>query len=99
MSRSGKVNKLKQHISQAFVEIHPDDARRLSIEEDDIVIIESKRGDVRVKAKLSDGIKKGVVFLPMHWGKILGSDLNRSNNLTSDLIDPISKEPDFKFVQ
>jgi ferredoxin-nitrate reductase len=33
----------------------------------------------------------------MHWGRILGSDLNRSNNLTSDLVDPISKEPDFKF--
>jgi ferredoxin-nitrate reductase len=97
MSRSGKVNKLKQHIAQAFVEIHPVDAKHLAIKENDIVIIESKRGDVRVKAKLSDGIKKGVVFLPMHWGKILGSDLNRSNNLTNDLVDPISKEPDFKF--
>jgi ferredoxin-nitrate reductase len=97
MSRSGKVNKLKQHISQAFAEINPEDAKRLGIREDDIVIIESKRGDVRVKAKLSDAIKKGVVFLPMHWGKIFGSDLNRSNNLTSDLVDPISKEPDFKF--
>lgn len=97
MSRSGKVNKLKQHISQAFVEINPEDARGLEITEDDIVIIQSKRGDVRVKAKLSGSIKKGVVFLPMHWGKILGSDLNRSNNLTNNLLDPISKEPDFKF--
>ena len=52
---------------------------------------------MRVKAKISSAIKKGVVFLPMHWGKILNSDLNRSNNLTSNLVDPISKEPDFKF--
>ncbi len=50
-----------------------------------------------MKAKLSPCIKKGVVFLPMHWGKILGSDLNRANNVTSDLLDPISKEPDFKY--
>src|SRR6185437_5786096 len=42
-------------------------------------------------------IKKGVAFLPMHWGKILNSDLNRANNLTNNLIDPVSKEPDFKF--
>jgi ferredoxin-nitrate reductase len=33
----------------------------------------------------------------MHWGKILGSDLNRANNVTSDIVDPISKEPDFKY--
>lgn len=97
MSRTGKVNKLKQHIPQAFVEINPDDAKRLGIEEEDIVVVQSKRGDVRVKAKITNAIKKGVVFLPMHWGKVLNSDLNRSNNLTSELVDPISKEPDFKF--
>jgi ferredoxin-nitrate reductase len=33
----------------------------------------------------------------MHWGKILSSDLNRANNVTNNLVDPISKEPDFKF--
>ena len=26
----------------------------------------------------------------MHWGKILNSDLNRANNLTSNLTDPVS---------
>jgi ferredoxin-nitrate reductase len=97
MSRSGKVNKLRQHISEAFVEIHPEDARRLQVGDNDIVVVQSKRGEVRVKAKVTDTIKKGAVFLPMHWGKILGSDLNRSNNLTNNLLDPISKEPDFKF--
>ena len=33
----------------------------------------------------------------MHWGKILNNDLNRANNLTNNLVDPKSKEPDFKF--
>jgi len=33
----------------------------------------------------------------MHWGKILGNDLNRANNVTSDVLDAISKEPDFKY--
>jgi ferredoxin-nitrate reductase len=97
MSKTGKVNKLKQHISEAFVEIHPDDAMPRNIRENDVVVLNSRRGDVRVKAKLTTDIKPGVVFLPMHWGKILNNDLNRANNLTNNLVDPLSKEPDFKF--
>ncbi|MEO6521529.1 MAG: molybdopterin-dependent oxidoreductase [Mucilaginibacter sp.] len=97
MSKTGKVNKLNQHIAQAFLEINPADARRLNIGEGEVTVIRSKRGEVQVKAKITAGIKQGVVFLPMHWGKILGNDLNRANNLTNDQVDPISKEPDFKF--
>jgi ferredoxin-nitrate reductase len=97
MSKTGKVNKLKQHIADSFVEIHPEDAAERSIRENDIVELFNVRGTVRVKAKLSADIKKGVVFLPMHWGKIFNSDLNRANNLTNNLVDPKSKEPDFKF--
>lgn len=97
MTKTGKVSRLKQHIANAFLEIHPDDADARGIEENDLVDVTNGRGNVRVKAKLSNEIKKGVVFLPMHWGKILNNDLNRANNLTNNLIDPISKEPDFKF--
>lgn len=97
MSKTGKVNKLKQHISEAFLEIHPTDASTRKIKDNDIVEVFNHRGNVRVKAKFSDDIKPGVVFLPMHWGKILNSDLNRANNLTNNLVDPKSKEPDFKF--
>lgn len=98
MSKTGKVNKLKQHVAESFLEIHVEDADARNIKENDVVDIFNGRGNVRVKAKLSTDIKKGVVFLPMHWGKILNSDLNRANNLTNNLVDPISKEPDFKFA-
>ncbi|MEO6674637.1 MAG: FAD-dependent oxidoreductase, partial [Ginsengibacter sp.] len=97
MSKTGKVNKLKQHISESFLEIHPEDAIQRNIKENDLVEVFNARGNVRVKAKYSVDIKKGVVFLPMHWGKILNSDLNRANNLTGKLIDSRSKQPDFKF--
>ncbi|HKZ68071.1 MAG TPA: FAD-dependent oxidoreductase, partial [Chitinophagaceae bacterium] len=97
MSKTGKVNKLKQHIGEAFLEIHPEDAAERNIEENALVEIFNARGNVRVKAKLSADIKKGVCFLPIHWGKILNSDLNRANNLTNNLVDSKSKEPDFKF--
>lgn len=97
MSKTGKVNKLKQHIAEAFLEIHPDDALVRNIRDNEVVVINSRRGEVRVKAKLTPTVKPGVVFLPMHWGKILNNDLNRANNLTNNLVDPKSKEPDFKF--
>ena len=97
MSKTGKVNKLKQHIGESFLEIHPLDAAKRNIKENDLVEVMNRKGEVRVKAKLSSDIKRGVVFLPMHWGKILNSDLNRANNLTHNKVDPISKQPDFKF--
>lgn len=97
MSKTGKVNRLKQHISESFLEIHPADAAARGIQQDTLVEVFNARGKVRVKAKISEDIKKGVCFLPMHWGKILGNDLNRANNLTNNLVDPKSKEPDFKF--
>ena len=97
MTKTGKVNKLKQHVSGSYLEIHPEDAGTRGVKENDLVNIFNARGSVRVKAKLSPDIKKGIVFLPMHWGKVLNSDLNRANNVTNNLIDPKSKEPDFKF--
>ncbi|MDR3712530.1 MAG: molybdopterin-dependent oxidoreductase [Puia sp.] len=97
MTRTGKVHKLNQHIARPFLEIHPEDARRLSIAGDDIVLVQSRRGEVRVNARISGDIRQGVVFLPMHWGKMGDNDLSRANNVTNNLVDPISKEPDFKF--
>ena len=98
MTKTGKVNKLKQHIDKPFLEIHPHDALVRNIVDGDVVVVANVRGDVRVSAKVTEEIKKGVVFLPMHWGKVLSMDLGRANNLTSMKVDPFSKEPDFKFA-
>ena len=98
MTKTGKVNKLNQHISESFLEINPKDADARGIAEGDLIEVHNNRGQVRVKAKVTKDIKRGVVFLPMHWGKVLNNDLSRTNNLTSPLIDERSKEPDFKYA-
>jgi ferredoxin-nitrate reductase len=98
MTKTGKVSRLMTHIPSPVLEINPIDAYKASINNGDIVVVTSKNGTVRVKAKVADTIREGVVFLPMHWGKQLENDLNRTNNLTNTLIDPVSKEPDFKFT-
>lgn len=97
MTKTGKVNRLRQHIDKPFLEMHPDDARARRIKDGSLVVVKNDLGEVRVRAKLTTDIKAGVVFLPMHWGKLLSGDSARANNLTTMLVDPVSKEPDFKF--
>jgi len=96
-TRTGKVNRLETHIPSPYLEMNGVDAFERNIKEGDVAIINNKRGEVRAKVKFGYDIRKGVVFMPMHWGKILDSDFGRANNLTNNLVDPISKEPDFKF--
>ncbi len=98
MTKTGKVSRLKTHYPTPVLEINPVDAFLNKIKDGDISEIKSTNGVVRVRAKVTDTIKKGVVFLPMHWGKQLQSNLNRANNLTNTHVDPVSKEPDFKFT-
>jgi ferredoxin-nitrate reductase len=98
MTRSGKVNKLLQHISEPFLDIHPDDAAERGIAEGTVVVVSGRRGQARAKARITDEVRPGVCFLPMHFGKIGGDVLNRTNNLTNPLFDPKSKEPDFKYT-
>ena len=99
MTKTGKVSRLKTHYPKPVLEIHPVDAYLYKIKDGDITEIKGENGVVRVRAKITETIKKGVVFLPMHWGKKLQSNLNRANNLTNTHVDPISKEPDFKFTR
>jgi ferredoxin-nitrate reductase len=97
MTKTGVVKKLNKHYPEPFLEIHPDDAESRNIKENDLVNISGRRGDTRVRAKLTPKIKKGVVFMPMHWGRNLNGNLGRCNNLTQDLLDKFSLQPDFKY--
>ncbi|MCF7560998.1 molybdopterin-dependent oxidoreductase [Sabulilitoribacter multivorans] len=99
MTKTGKVARLKTHYPTPVLEINPVDAYLSKVKDGDITEIKSENGNVRVRAKVTDNIAKGCVFLPMHWGKKLKSDLNRANNLTNTHVDSISKEPDFKFTR
>ena len=98
MTKTGRVGKLRDHAPVPFCEIHPMDAQARGIVTGDIVVVRSPRGEVQLRAELTTAIKQGVVFMPMHWGRQLGGERGRTNNLTSPRFDPVSKEPDLKFA-
>ncbi|BCO41834.1 molybdopterin-binding oxidoreductase [Mycobacterium paraintracellulare] len=48
--------------------IHPDDAARCGIADNDIVTVKSEAGEIRVPVEITDAIKPGVVSMPQGWG-------------------------------
>ena len=96
-TKTGKVKRLLTHIPEPLLEMNKVDAYLRQLKDGDLAIIKNRRGQVRVKVKVNFDIREKVVFLPMHWGKVLNNDFARANNLTNDLVDPVSKEPDFKY--
>ncbi|MDQ6957005.1 MAG: molybdopterin-dependent oxidoreductase [Mariprofundaceae bacterium] len=95
MTKSGAVPQLMQHVSMPTLQIHPDDAAEYGIEDEALVAIDSRRGRVIAPAQISKDIRSGLVFLPMHWGKMT-AQAGRANDLIQTAIDPHSKEPEFK---
>jgi formate dehydrogenase alpha subunit len=76
---------------EGMVEINPEDAARLGIQPDDgLVEVASRRGKVKVKAKVSDQLPPGVVFMTFHFKEAA------VNLLTLDALDPVAKIPEFK---
>jgi predicted molibdopterin-dependent oxidoreductase YjgC len=88
MTRRGTA--LNRLYPELLAEINPIDAERLGISEGDYITITSKRGSIRVKAKLSVRSQPGMVFVPFHFHEAA------VNLLTHAAVDPVSKIPEYK---
>jgi ferredoxin-nitrate reductase len=95
MTRTGKVPRLAKQAAHPYIEVHPTDAQTYALHEGDMVAVESPRGRATVQVKVKDTIRQGVVFMPFHWGDAFAPDV-AANRLTNDVLDPISKEPEYK---
>ena len=79
---------------EPFVEIHPDDAAKYQIQSGDRVRLENGRGFCDLKAKVTDGVRRGVVVSPKgRWGK-MGNGRN-INWLTSDALGDMAGQSTF----
>ncbi|MCO6479323.1 MAG: molybdopterin oxidoreductase family protein, partial [Phaeodactylibacter sp.] len=48
--------------------LHPHDAERLRIEENQLVTVRSKNGSIQLPAEISDEVMPGVISIPHGWG-------------------------------
>jgi anaerobic selenocysteine-containing dehydrogenase len=97
-AKTGRAPELDAAAPDAWVELHPDDARARGIAEGDIVRVRSPRGELHARARLT-AIRPGVVFVPFHYGRLgqeRGEPARAANELTITAWDPVSKQPLFK---
>ncbi|MFD3592807.1 molybdopterin-dependent oxidoreductase [Nocardia sp. NPDC058640] len=95
MTKTGKVAKLTKLNGAPFVEVHPEDARRLDLEPGDQLEIASRRGRAVLPVRISDRVRPGDCFAPFHWNDEQGEYLT-INAVTNDAVDPASLQPEFK---
>ncbi|ESS03580.1 MAG: putative anaerobic dehydrogenase [uncultured archaeon A07HR67] len=79
----------RQH-PENFVDIHPNDAEAYGIEDGDVVTLRSRRGEIEVKAQVTEDIKEGVVWTTPHFAAA------SANRLTNDVLDDRAKIPEYK---
>ena len=84
---TGRVEGISEIVGEDFCLINPDDAKKMKLRNGSYVKIFSRRGELKIKVKISDKIKKGVVFVPFHF---------YANLLTHNKLDPYSKIPEYK---
>jgi ferredoxin-nitrate reductase len=96
LTRTGKSAKLMRREPAPWVELHATDARQLGISTGDEVLLTSRRGLLRVTARVSADPRPGTVFVPFHWGDQWGQQ-TAANYLTISAIGRTAKQPELKF--
>ncbi len=87
-----RVPELYKAVPDAVVYMHPADAKARGVRRGEEVLIENKRGEVRVRVETRGRNRppEGLVFVPFFDARIL------INKLILDATDPLSKQTDFK---
>ncbi len=87
MTRHSALNEI---YPEARVEIHPADAEIHGIRNGDSVRLQTRRGEVVMRATVTGKAAIGVIFIPWHFAEAAG------NLLTNDALDPQALIPEFK---
>ena len=81
---------LDKEVPTGFIEINTEDARALHIKDKELIKAITRRGEVKVPAKVTKDIMKGTMFMPFHFAECA------ANRLTNNALDPACKIPEFK---
>ena len=89
-SRSSRARRLKKFMPRSFVEICESDARKLAVTDGNEVKVISAVGEVATTIKVSDTVRKGMVFMPLSFPD------TPVNALFDIVLDPETKAPSVK---
>ena len=98
MSRTGRVPQLYGHAPEPMLTMNSTDAARRLLIAGEVVKVASRRGELVLRLAVSDDMRSGQCYVPMHWGKLTlaSAGSHGINALTSPTFDPISKQPELK---
>src|SRR6266480_2519664 len=85
-----RASGLDQREPTPTVEIHPDDARELGLEDGDLVRLTSRRNTMVSSCRISERVARGQVFVPFHFREAA------ANLLTNPVLDPYAKMAELK---
>jgi assimilatory nitrate reductase catalytic subunit len=88
-TRTGKIGNINKFSPTPYMEINPDAAQQLGLEQGEYVRAVSRRGDAVVMVQLTHRVPPDMVFIPFHYHDCV-------NRLTLGLLDPYSRQPAFK---
>jgi anaerobic selenocysteine-containing dehydrogenase len=93
-SRFRNMPSLRKLYPEPLVEIHPQTAKSLGVEDGEWVRVESLRGGIRVKARLTEVVHPRIVSVTHGWSNATGANINC---LTDDqAVDPVSGFPEYR---
>jgi Uncharacterized anaerobic dehydrogenase len=81
---------LNRQVPENYVDVHPADADRYGIADGDMVRLQSRRGEIEVKAQVTEATKEGVVWTTPHFAAA------SANRLTNDVLDERANIPEYK---
>jgi formate dehydrogenase alpha subunit len=85
-----KVKGLNVFLGEGMVEVSPEDAEALRIEDGEMVKVISRRGEIKAKASVTTVSPPGVVSMNFHFAE------SPANVLTNPALDPVAKIPELK---
>jgi anaerobic selenocysteine-containing dehydrogenase len=89
------VGSLRRAAREPECIVHPLDAAPRGIDEGAMVEIANDRGAFRARARISDGIRPGVVWAPSIWWTSLAADGRNVNDTTSQRLTDLGEAPTF----
>jgi formate dehydrogenase major subunit len=89
-TQTGRAAGLNELLSEETADISPADAEEFHISHGEMIKVQSRRGEVTVKARVTDEVPRGFVWMAFHFREAC------ANWLTNPVFDPVSQTAEYK---